>query len=65
MKKMSRYHSFIELYKGDLCYLQGSGKLSIRKLKQVPTLLSTHEKIELKEIVRVIGPSGAVHINYA
>lgn len=57
---MSRPHSFIELPKEDLIYLQNlqsSGKISARKLKRVQSLLSFHKKIEPKEIAKVVGLS--------
>ena len=57
---MSRQHSFIEVSKEDLEYLrslQSSGELSVRKLKRVQTLLSSHEKIDPKEIAKVVGLS--------
>lgn len=57
---MSRLHSFIELPKEDLEYLQSlqnSGKLSVRKLKRVQVLLSTHEQIPPKDIAKVVGLS--------
>lgn len=57
---MARQHSFIELPEGDLELLQrlkSSGKLSVRKLKRVQVLLSLHQRVEPKEIAKVVGLS--------
>ena len=57
---MARQHSFIELPKDDLEYLQSlqsSGKLSVRKLRRVQALLSLHQKVDPKEIAKVVGLS--------